>query len=133
MSEPKPHLGSPISSQKNLLSGITLCVIAACVKPDIILILSAIFAKFAPGACKLNNDVSERRKLIFFEKDADKSPPKEWKDITFNNYPNNYGIMKEEYWVNKRLLFIYFKLTLLFRTAEQILCTFSFLIDYVYS
>lgn len=101
--ESKPHLDSPISSQTILLSGITLYVIAVYIKPEIILILSAIFAKFIPYAYRLNDDASERRKFWkIFEEDADNLRPKEWKDVTFNNNPNNYGIMKEEYWVNKR-------------------------------
>ena len=62
MSEPKTRQDSPTSSQKILLSGIILFLIAACVKPETTLTLSAIFEKFVPGACRLKDDASEHRK-----------------------------------------------------------------------
>ena len=68
MSEPKTRQDSPTSSQKILLSGTILFLIAACVNPEITLMLSAIFEKCTRGACRLNDDASEHRKWKFLRK-----------------------------------------------------------------
>ena len=50
----------------------------------------------------MNDEATERRKLWKEFEIGDR--PQDWKNVTFNNTPENFGVMKEEYWVNKRLV-----------------------------
>ena len=99
----RPDQEPPLSSSTILLSGITLYAIAYT-KPEVLLLLSILFAKFIPYAYRVNDEATERRKL-WKEFDSGENRPQDWKNVTFNNTPESFGVMKEEYWVNKRLVF----------------------------
>lgn len=98
--ESNPYLDSTVSSSTIILSGITIYVIAYT-KPELLLLLTLLLAKFIPYAYRTNDEVTERRKFWkIFEHDEADDRPQAWKDVTFNNSIDCN--MKEEYWVNKR-------------------------------